>query len=164
VLPVATTRAARAPFAALVIVLLGGGLVSLLLLNTALALHDLQRRSTALTEQAQSLQRRIADEQQPGALARRARALGMVSGGVPAFLQLPDGAIIGTPHAAAVPTPPAIAPGWDVPPRPLPTASPSAKPAATKPKPAHRHHRTRAGAPHGRHAAQDAKPAKGTRP
>ncbi|MFL6137567.1 MAG: hypothetical protein ACJ74O_07175 [Frankiaceae bacterium] len=126
--PLPAARAPRAPFVALVIGLLGGGLIALLLLNTALAqgafaLRDLQRRSVALTEEQQELATRLADEQQPGALARRARALGMVPGGVPAFLRLPDGTVVGTPHAASRPAP-AV---------PTPAAAALAKPATSAP-------------------------------
>ncbi|MDX6209741.1 MAG: hypothetical protein QOE24_2132, partial [Frankiales bacterium] len=85
------SRAARAPFVTLVLTLLGGGLVSLLLINTALsqgafAEQRLQRTNLTLTEQRQELAKSLADADQPEALASRAAALGMVPGGAPAFL------------------------------------------------------------------------------
>lgn len=125
--------APRAPFIGLLLGLLSLGLVALLLLETSLAqgsftLRDLQKTNVALTEQQQALAGRLATEQQPGALASRAKALGMVPAGPPAFLHLPDGAVIGTPHVATRPHP-----------RPSPAASGSPSPStksgakATKP-------------------------------
>ena len=92
----------RGPFAALVALLLAGGLVALLLLNTALnqgtfELTRLQQQTTRLTDQQQGLQQQIAAWSAPDDLAARARQLGMVPGGVPAFLK-DDGAVLGSPQ------------------------------------------------------------------
>jgi hypothetical protein len=124
VVPPARSRAARAPFITLVLGLLGGGLVSLLLINTALsqgafAVQKLQKANIALTEQQQQLSRSLADADQPGALASKALALGMVPGGAPAFLRLPDGKVLGSPKVA-VPLP-----------KPTPSATPSVTPSVT---------------------------------
>lgn len=150
VVPPPRLRAPKAPFVVLVLALLGGGLVALLLLNTALAqgaftLHDLQRRGVTLTETQQALERQLADEQQPGALARRAKALGMVPGGVPAFVRLPGGKILGRPHTAVPVPPPATAPASSLPTATRTTAA--ATPATKAHKPATKAHKSRAGTP-----------------
>ncbi|KAB2972297.1 septum formation initiator family protein [Streptomyces sp. SS1-1] len=105
-LPAGAGRAARAPFVLLVVLLLGGGLIGLLVLNSALSegafrLDDLERDTKSLTDEEQSLQRDIDAYSAPDALQRRARELGMVPGGDPAFLG-PDGTVKGVPSAAAV--------------------------------------------------------------
>ncbi|WP_369168706.1 hypothetical protein AB5J49_12650 [Streptomyces sp. R28] len=102
--PTGAGQAARAPFVLLVVVLLGGGLIGLLVLNSALSegafkLDDLKRDSKALTDEEQSLQRDIDAYSAPDALQRRARELGMVPGGDPAFLG-PDGTVKGSPSPA----------------------------------------------------------------
>ena len=103
--PAARGRAARTPFVLLVVVLLGGGLISLLVLNSALSagsfrLDDLQQGTKNLTDEEQALQRDVDAYSAPDALQRRARALGMVPGGPPAFLG-PDGTVKGDPSPAA---------------------------------------------------------------
>ncbi|MEU6095476.1 septum formation initiator family protein [Streptomyces sp. NPDC047079] len=113
--------AARTPFVLLVVLLLGGGLIGLLVLNSALSegafkLDDLQRQTKNLTDEEQALQRDVDAYSAPDALQRRARELGMVPGGDPAFLN-PDGTVKGVPSAAAQ----------------EPAASPAASPAALHP-------------------------------
>ncbi|MCI3270352.1 septum formation initiator family protein [Streptomyces cylindrosporus] len=98
-------QAARTPFVLLVVLLLGGGLIGLLVLNSALSegsfkLDDLQKDTKNLTDEEQALQRDIDSYSAPDALVRRARELGMVPGGDPAFLN-PDGTVKGVPSAAA---------------------------------------------------------------
>ncbi|MEU4982166.1 septum formation initiator family protein [Streptomyces sp. NPDC021969] len=108
-------QAARAPFVLLVVVLLGGGLIGLLVLNSALSegsfqLDDLKQRTKELTDEEQALQRDIDAYSAPRALQRRARELGMVPGGDPAFLD-PDGKVKGSPRPApAAATPLVLAP------------------------------------------------------
>ncbi|MER6355894.1 septum formation initiator family protein [Streptomyces sp. NPDC001634] len=97
--------AARTPFVLLVVLLLGGGLIGLLVLNSALSegafkLDDLQRQTKSLTDEEQALQRDVDAYSAPDALQRRARELGMVPGGDPAFLNS-DGTVRGVPSAAA---------------------------------------------------------------
>ncbi|MFG2677917.1 septum formation initiator family protein [Streptomyces sp. NPDC048392] len=97
-------QAARAPFVLLVVVLLGGGLIGLLVLNSALSegsfqLDDLRQETKSLTDEEQALQRDIDAYSAPRALQRRARELGMVPGGDPAFLE-PDGTVKGSPSPA----------------------------------------------------------------
>ncbi|WP_234541414.1 FtsB family cell division protein [Streptomyces shenzhenensis] len=99
-------QAARTPFVLLVVLLLGGGLIGLLVLNSALSegsfqLDDLQKQTKNLTDEEQALQRDIDAYSAPDALQRRARELGMVPGGDPAFLD-PDGTVKGVPSPAAL--------------------------------------------------------------
>ncbi|MFF5441485.1 septum formation initiator family protein [Streptomyces achromogenes] len=116
--PAGRAQAARTPFVLLVVVLLGGGLIGLLVLNSALSegsfeLADLRKRTKNLTDEEQALQRDIDAYSAPDALQRRARELGMVPGGDPAFLG-PDGTVKGVPSAAPAPaalSAPAAAPG-----------------------------------------------------
>ncbi|MCF1598504.1 hypothetical protein, partial [Streptomyces muensis] len=103
--PSGARQAARAPFVLLVVLLLGGGLIGLLVLNSALSegafrLDDLQKETKSLTDEEQSLQRDIDAYSAPDALQRRAQELGMVPGGDPAFLN-PDGTVRGAPSPAA---------------------------------------------------------------
>lgn len=99
--------AGRTPFALLVVALLASGLIGLLMLNTALdqgsfALSRLQRQTSQYTQEQQSLQQQIDRESAPGQLAARARQLGMVPGGDPAFLA-DSGRVLGTPSRVAGP-------------------------------------------------------------
>ncbi|MEU9334682.1 hypothetical protein AB0D49_16180 [Streptomyces sp. NPDC048290] len=148
--PAGRGQAARTPFVLLVVVLLGGGLIGLLVLNSALSegsfrLADLQRDTKALTDEQQALQRDIDAYAAPQALLRRARELGMVPGGDPAFLG-PDGKVRGVPSPASVEPAAARAPLVLAPeamprasrsparnPSPRPATSPPAAPAAATP-------------------------------
>ncbi len=119
----------------LVVLLLGGGLIGLLVLNSALSegafrLDDLQRETKELTDEEQALQRDIDAYSAPDALQRRARELGMVPGGDPAFLG-PDGKVKGVPSAASA----ARAP-WSSRPRRWPRRRPRRRPRRPPPFPA----------------------------
>ncbi|MFE2561576.1 hypothetical protein ACFXGT_37325 [Streptomyces sp. NPDC059352] len=125
-MPSGPSSAARTPFVLLVFVLLGGGLITLLLLNSALnqgsfKLRELEERTTELTDEEQALQRDVDDYAAPDGLERRARELGMVPGGSPALLG-PDGKVLGVPSAAVSPRP-----------APTPTARTTPPPAAGPP-------------------------------
>ncbi|WP_306329572.1 FtsB family cell division protein, partial [Streptomyces venezuelae] len=127
-MPSGPSSAARTPFVLLVVVLLGGGLISLLLLNSALnqgsfQLNELKDRTTELTDEEQALQRDVDDYAAPDALERRARELGMVPGGSPAFLG-PDGKVLGRPSKAEAPKPSPTPSKTAQPPSPT-SASPS---------------------------------------
>ncbi|MCF3177916.1 septum formation initiator family protein [Streptomyces sioyaensis] len=96
--------AARTPFVFLIVVLLGSGLIALLVLNSALnqgsfELSKLEKKTDELTDEQQALQQDVDAYSAPDALERRARRLGMVPGGTPAFL-LPDGTVRGRPSKA----------------------------------------------------------------
>ncbi|MFJ2088509.1 septum formation initiator [Streptomyces sp. NPDC087901] len=136
-MPSGPSNAARTPFVLLVVLLLGGGLITLLLLNSALnegsfRLSELKKRTTDLTDDQQALQRDVDSASEPDALARRARELGMVPGGSPAFLG-PNGKVRGVPSAAGAPPTTAAPKKPDVPeppPAALP-ASPRSTPSPT---------------------------------
>ncbi|MGA5194948.1 septum formation initiator family protein [Streptomyces exfoliatus] len=131
-MPSGPSSAARTPFVLLVVVLLGGGLITLLLLNSALnqgsfQLNELKNKTTELTDEEQALQRDVDDYAAPDALERRARELGMVPGGSPAFLG-PDGKVLGEPSVATAPKPSPTPSATATPksPPPAPTGSPAA--------------------------------------
>ncbi|MFD9412671.1 hypothetical protein ACFWBN_37490 [Streptomyces sp. NPDC059989] len=134
-------QAARMPFVLLVVALLGGGLISLLLLNSALnegsfQLTRLKKETTALTDEQQALQRDVDAYSAPDALQRRAQELGLVPGGSPVFIG-PDGKITGAASPAEPPAPPtpppsAVPPGTQP---PSPSATPSQSAAASSPTP-----------------------------
>lgn len=135
-LPAGPGRAARTPFVFLVVLLLAGGLIGLLVLNSALSegsfqLDDLQKQTKSLRDEEQALQRDIDAYSAPDALQRRARELGMVPGGDPAFLD-PDGTVKGVPSAAAF-LPAAPRTTTPIPPEAI--ASPPPAPASTSPTP-----------------------------
>ncbi|MGW7265537.1 septum formation initiator family protein [Streptomyces sp. NPDC054842] len=140
-LPTGAGQAARTPFVLLVVLLLGGGLIGLLVLNSALSagsfrLDDLQKETKSLTDEEQELQRDVDSYSAPDALQRRARELGMVPGGDPAFLE-PDGTVKGVPGAAAQRSSlrdPVVLPPEAIPvPQPLPSPTPTPAPAPGDP-------------------------------
>jgi hypothetical protein len=101
----------RTPFLLLICGLLGGALVSLLLLNTVLAedaftLSRLQQSNKLLDQQKEALEVELAREESPERLAQRAEALGMQKPTRPAFIdgvtgQVTGGTVRPVPHAAA---------------------------------------------------------------
>jgi hypothetical protein len=95
----------RTLFAACCLALLVGGLLVLLMVNTSLGqgsfkLHELQGATGELTDQQQALRQDVDLRASPERLAQRARALGMVPSGTPAFLRLADGKIFGAARPA----------------------------------------------------------------
>ncbi|WP_405692166.1 septum formation initiator family protein [Streptomyces sp. NBC_00057] len=134
-MPSGPSTAARTPFVLLVVLLLGGGLITLLVLNSALnegsfRLSELKKRTTELTDEQQALQRDVDRYSEPDALERRARKLGMVPGGSPAFLD-PDGKVRGVAAEASAEPTPATPPQK---PR-TPQAPPATAPSAGSPSP-----------------------------
>jgi len=108
--PRGSYEAPKAPFVALVIGLLVAALLCLLVLNTQLssnsfAVAKLQARNTALDQQQEALQQQVDTAGAPGNLSARASKLGMVPAGVPAFIRLPDGKVLGSPQPAVKPVP-----------------------------------------------------------
>jgi cell division protein FtsL len=96
-----SSNAARTPFVLLIVILLSGGLVTLLLLNSAInqgafQLSKLKQQTKTNTDQEQQLQQEVDQLSAPERLEQRARRLGMVPGGNPAFLN-PDGKVRGVP-------------------------------------------------------------------
>ncbi|MDT0381062.1 hypothetical protein RM572_20105 [Streptomyces sp. DSM 42041] len=131
-----TSTAARTPFVLLVVVLLGSGLLALLLLNASLnkgsfQVTRLEQRTTELGEEEQALEQEVASYSDPAGLRERARELGMVPGGPPAFLE-PDGTVRGSPEPATAPPapPPGEAPEEETPGPPA-GAGPSPEPGAS---------------------------------
>lgn len=134
-LPTGRSRAARTPFVLLVVALLGGGLIGLLVLNSALSegafrLDDLKRETKGLTDEEQALRRDIDAYSAPDALQRRARELGMVPGGGPAFLG-PDGTVKGVPSAASAARVPLVTAPEALPTATVPPSSPRSTPSST---------------------------------
>lgn len=124
-------QAARTPFVVLVVLLLGGGLIGLLMLNSALSegsfqLDDLEQQTKELTDEEQALQRDVDAYSAPQALQRRALELGMVPGGDPAFLA-PDGTVKGSPSPASGATPLVLAPEAPTRATPSPTTTTSGR-------------------------------------
>jgi hypothetical protein len=98
-------RAPRMPFVLLVLALLGGALVSMLVLHTILAqdaftITELQRENRALSQQEEALAEEVLEAESPDELARRAQELGMEPGGAPRFLDPESGEIHGDAEAA----------------------------------------------------------------
>lgn len=119
----------------LVVVLLGGGLITLLVLNSALnegsfTLSELKRENTELTDEQQELQRDVDARARPDALRRRADTLGLVPGGIPVFLD-PDGTVRGVPSPA--PTPVVVKPSPSASPRRPPPPRCHPRPARARP-------------------------------
>ncbi|GIJ25313.1 hypothetical protein Vqi01_04750 [Micromonospora qiuiae] len=105
VAPPPPVRVPRAPFAALVVLLVVGGVLGILAVNTkinenAFRLLELQEQQAKLDLEQQQLKKQIADAEAPGNLAAQARKLGLVESGEPAYIRLPDGKLIGVPQPA----------------------------------------------------------------
>ena len=97
----------RTVFVLACLALLVGGLITLLLINTALAqgsfrLHELSSNSRQLADESQALNEDIAGQASPGRLSQRAAGLGMVPSGSVAFLRLSDGKVLGVASAATI--------------------------------------------------------------
>lgn len=95
----------RVPYVLLCAAVLGGSLVGVLLLNTAMAdgayeSRALQVEIARLAQTEQSLALELDRAASPQSLAARAQAQGMVQDSTPAFLRLADGAVIGDPTPA----------------------------------------------------------------
>lgn len=128
----APKHAPRAPFLLLLLGLFAGGMVLLLVLNTASAAnevsrHDLAVKDAAVAASVQGLRNQVAASAAPGNLMNAAQQLGMVPAGNPAFLVIgADGrvTVMGRPGAANQPALPVV-------PTPKPTPKPKPKPSAT---------------------------------
>lgn len=113
-LPAVAPDTRRAPFIALVLLLIGAGLIALLVLNTAIAADSFVERSLnsqieQLALQEQHLRQEVNAAQAPAALARAAAEQGMIPNSTPGFLVVnPDGTtqVIGAAKPAARPAPP----------------------------------------------------------
>lgn len=103
--------AGRAAFAGIVATVLAVGLVLLLLLHTwaaqdAFRLQEIQRQAATLDDSVQQLALQEQQREDPGVLAARARALGMMPTTSLAFVRLHrHGRIVGVARAAPLPVP-----------------------------------------------------------
>ncbi|GAA4717244.1 hypothetical protein [Phytohabitans rumicis] len=89
----------RAPFIALILVVVIGGVLGILMVNTkinenAFRLDELQKQQSTLDIQEQQLKQQIARAADPGNLTAEARKLGLVDG-KPVQIRLPDGRLTG---------------------------------------------------------------------
>lgn len=99
------SSAPRAPFAVLVFLILGAGVVGLLMFNTHMQQASfyatkLQARADQLEARSEALDQERAHRRDPQVLATAARHLGMVTPPNPAFVNLQDGSVEGTPVPA----------------------------------------------------------------
>ena len=92
-------RAPRMPFILLLVGLLGGALVSLLVISTTLAqgsfrITSLQAQNAELARQAQTLTNQVAQAGSPAVIAKKARQLGMRTNPHLGFIDLKTGKIV----------------------------------------------------------------------
>lgn len=102
----ADTRSSGLPFAIVCVGLLVAGLITLLLLNTALArgsftMGDLSSTSGQLTDTEMTLRSELQAQEAPASLAHRAVQQGMVPSASSAFIRLSDGKVLGVAKAAS---------------------------------------------------------------
>ncbi|HEY1003165.1 MAG TPA: hypothetical protein VGD83_26335 [Streptosporangiaceae bacterium] len=97
--PRARSRAPRMPFILLLVGLLGGALVSLLVISTTLAqgsfrITSLQEQNADLARQAQTLTNQVAQAGSPAVIAKEAEQLGMRPNPRLGFVDLKSGKIV----------------------------------------------------------------------
>ncbi|MBA2508152.1 MAG: hypothetical protein H0V32_05535 [Nocardioidaceae bacterium] len=120
-------------FVTMLVLVLAGGLVGLLLLNTAMQrsafeLEELRTRAATLDVRSQVLDLQVERLRSPDRLASQAAGLGMVPVTSPGFVQLADGQVLGEPGAAVAGTGPQLV---RVPPAPD-VAEPTRTPAPSQ--------------------------------
>jgi hypothetical protein len=108
VVPRRSQKAPRVPFVSLVSLLLVGGVVGLLLFNTnmqqsSFVTTSMEEKAAVLAGKEESLRMQLDRLRDPQHIAARAKRLGMVPAGTPAFIRLSDGKVLGRP-TPAVPT------------------------------------------------------------
>ena len=106
VAPPAPVSVPRAPFVALVLVVVVAGVLGILVLNTkinenAFTLNHLQNQQSNLDQQEQQLDQHLAELESPNSLKAAAHRLGLIDSGTPAYLPLPNGQTVGVPQPAA---------------------------------------------------------------
>jgi hypothetical protein len=106
VAPPLPVNVARAPFVAMLIGIVVFGVVGILVLTTMInanqfRLNDLQNRQAGLNQQEQQLQQNLTQQESPGSLVAAAHKLGLVPAGTLAYIQMPDGSVVGVPQPAA---------------------------------------------------------------
>ena len=95
----ARTRSPRMPFILLLVGLLGGALVSLLVISTTLAqgafrITNLQEQNANLARQEQTLSNEVAQAGNPAVIAQQAKQLGMRPNPYLGFIDLKTGKIV----------------------------------------------------------------------
>jgi hypothetical protein len=95
----------RAPFVLLLLMVVVGGVLGILMVNTeinqnAFTLKQQAEEQAALNRQEQDLKQQIAEYESPNSLWAAARKLGLVPAESPAFIRMPDGRVIGVPQPA----------------------------------------------------------------
>lgn len=105
VAPPPPVTVARAPFVAMLLGIVVAGVVGILVLNTMInanqfRLNDLQSRQTVLDQKEQQLRQGLAQQESPGSLVAAARKLGLVPAGTLAYIQMPNGTVVGVPQPA----------------------------------------------------------------
>jgi cell division protein FtsB len=99
-------RSPRMPFVLLLVGLLGGALVSLLVISTTLAqgsfqITSLQEQNASLARQEQTLTSEVAQAANPAVIAKKARQFGMRPNPHLGFIDLKTGkVVVGNPSAA----------------------------------------------------------------
>lgn len=83
--------------------------INILLTRGAYTEQQLTLRQTALMESQQALSEKVAAQSSPELLGQRARSLGMIPNSSPAFIELRDGTIAGSPSPASLATAPEAA-------------------------------------------------------
>jgi cell division protein FtsB len=96
----------RTPFVVLVLLVVAGGVLGILLLNTkvnenAFILHDLRQEQAALDQRQQELEQEIARADTPAQLETEARRLGLVKAEELAYLRMPGGEVVREPMPAS---------------------------------------------------------------
>jgi hypothetical protein len=106
VAPPAPVSVPRAPFVAIVLVVVIAAVIGILVINTkinenAFRLEALQQQQGKLDRTEAQLTKDLADKESPNSLAAAAKRLGMVPADRPAFITLPDGKVLGVPRPAS---------------------------------------------------------------
>ena len=95
----------KASFLALMVGLVVVGVAGVLVLHTKInegsfRLSDLRATQAVLDQREQQLEQQLADLSSPNNLRAAATRLGLVPAGTTAFIQLPDGRVVGVPQPA----------------------------------------------------------------
>lgn len=103
VAPPLPVTVARAPFVAMLLVIVVAGVVGILVLNTMInanqfRLNNLQNQQAGLDQQEQQLKQNLAQQESPGSLVAAARKLGLVPAGTLAYIRMPNGTVVGVPQ------------------------------------------------------------------
>lgn len=103
--PLRVNKASNSVFILVLLGTLGLGMLGVLVINTSLAqgaftLGELRSEHNELVRTEATLTEEVAVLSAPDALETQARAIGMVPSTTPAFIQIPDGTVLGKPKPA----------------------------------------------------------------